>query len=373
MDLARLQRSRLSNEKLYLLIEEKFNEAAITEKSEFGYVDIIDPALVPTKPVSPKVGQNMILAVLAGLGLGLIIVFTRSHLSVCVRTPEDLKQYGFRTVSIVGRMMGDEGTNPKASPNPGGGGTFDRHLVSYHVPFSPLAQSYRNLQTNIEFSQRDRPLRSVMVTSANPSEGKSTTTANLAITFAQAGKKVLLVDADMYRPTLHLLFNIRSLPGLSDFILGTSTFEKVVQKNVMDNLDVICSGATPASPVEIPRSENMKTLFKLALENHDLILFDSPPVLSATDSCILASEVEGTVLVVSYDSTRKTEIDRVMESFENVGARVLGVLLNNFDVGKEYGAYVVGGDRGYGYGQFVTRGTTGYGRPKEGQPAVDEE
>ena len=107
MDLARLQRSRLSNEKLYLLIEEKYNEAAITEKSEFGYLDIIDPAIVPIKPVSPKVGQNLILAVLVGLGLGAVFVRTRERLIVRVRTPEDLKRFGFGTVSTVGRMVGD--------------------------------------------------------------------------------------------------------------------------------------------------------------------------------------------------------------------------------------------------------------------------
>jgi tyrosine-protein kinase Etk/Wzc len=373
MDLARLQRARLSNEKLYILIEEKYNEAAITEKSEFGYVDIIDPALVPTKPVSPKVAQNMILAVLAGLGLGLITVFTREHLTVCIRTPEDLKRFGFRTVSIVGRMVGDEEADSKSSIYAAGIGPFDSHLVSFHVPFSPLAQSYRNLRTNVEFAQRDRPLRSVMVTSANPSEGKSTTAANLAITFAQAGKRVLLVDADMYKPALHLLFNIRRLPGLSDYILGNSTFDKVVQKKILDHLDIICSGMAPPAPVEIPRSENMKALFKLALQTYDVVLFDSPPVLSATDASLLASEVDGTVLVVSYDSTRAPEVDRAMESLESVGARVLGVLLNKFDVAREYGAYVGGSGRAYGYGQYVTRGTDGYGHQKAGELKDEKE
>ena len=373
MDLARLQRARLSNEKLYTLIEEKYNEAAITEKSEFGYVDIIDAALVPGKPVSPKVAQNMILAVLAGLGLGLITVFTREHLTVCIRTPEDLKRFGFRTVSIVGRMVGDEEADSKSSIYPAGIGPFDSHLVSFHVPFSPLAQSYRNLRTNVEFAQRDRPLRSVMVTSANPAEGKSTTAANLAITFAQTGKKVLLVDADMYKSTLHILFNIRRLPGLSDYILGNATFEKVVQKNILDHLDIICSGMAPLTPVEIPRSENMKALFKLALQTYDVVIFDSPPVLSATDASLLASEVDGTVLVVCYDSTRAPEIDRVMESLESVGARVLGVLLNKFDVSREYGAYVGGSDRAYGYGQYVTRGTDGYGHQKAGELKDEKE
>jgi Mrp family chromosome partitioning ATPase len=108
----------------------------------------------------------------------------------------------------------------------------------------------------------------------------------------------------------------------------------------------------------------MKALFKLALQTYDVVLFDSPPVLSATDASLLASEVDGTVLVVSYDSTRAPEVDRVMESLESVGARVLGVLLNKFDVAREYGAYVGSSGRAYGYGQYVTRGTDGYGHQK---------
>jgi len=204
-------------------------------------------------------------------------------------------------------------------------------------------------------------------------EGKTTTALNLAIVLAQREERVLLVDADMYKSTLHILFNIRRLPGLSDYILGNAAFEKVVQKKILDHLDIICSGMAPLTPVEIPRSENMKALFKLALQTYDVVIFDSPPVLSATDASLLASEVDGTVLVVCYDSTRAPEIDRVMESLESVGARVLGVLLNKFDVSREYGAYVGGSDRAYGYGQYVTRGTDGYGHQKAGELKDEKE
>jgi len=350
MDLARLQRSRLSNEKLYLLIEEKYNEAAITEKSEFGYLDIIDPAIVPIKPVSPKVGQNLILAVLVGLGLGAVFVRTRERLIVRVRTPEDLKRFGFGTVSTVGRMVGDKGNSRKSSIKRASGGSFDPHLISFHGPLSSLAESYRNLRTNVQFAQLDQPPKCVMVTSANPSEGKSTTVANLAIAFAQAGKRVLLVDADMYRPILHDSFKIARIPGLSDYILGKSTYEEAIQKNVLDNLDIMSAGSAPPNPVEIPGSKNMKVLFTKALQIYDVVLLDTPPVLSATDASILATEVDGTVLVVSCNETRAQEIERALESLESVGARVLGVLLNNFDIRKAYGGYIGASGRGYGYG-----------------------
>jgi tyrosine-protein kinase Etk/Wzc len=368
IDLARLQRSRLSNEKLYLMIEEKYNEAAITEKSEFGYVDIIDPALPPVKPVSPKVTQNLFLAVLAGLGLGVVTVFIRERLNVRMRTPEDLKRFGFRTVSTVSRMVGENGNNRKSSIKPAGVGPFDPHLISFHGPLSSLAESYRNLRTNVQFAQHERPVKSVMVTSANPSEGKSTTVANLATTFAQAGKSVLLVDADVYRPILHEFFNIRRIPGLSDYILGNATFDEVVQKNILDNLDILCSGTTAPNPAEIPGSENMKVLFKLALQLYDVVLVDSPPVLCATHASVLATEVDGTVLVVSCGDTRAPEIERAMESLGSVGATVLGVLLNNFDARKAYGGYGRLSGYGYGYGQYLIEEARGSrkGKQKEG-------
>jgi tyrosine-protein kinase Etk/Wzc len=397
IDLARLQRSRLSNEKLYLMIEEKYNEAAITEKSEFGYVDIIDPALPAVKPVSPKVAQNLIVGVLAGLGLGVLVVLIRERLNVRIQTPEDLKRFGFGTVSTVSRMVGlktnhrESSINPaggepldlylisflgprsafaesyrnlrtnatrmvgeklnhrESSIKPTGGEPFDPHLISFLGPRSAFAESYRNLRTNVQFAQHGRPLKSLMVTSANPSEGKSTTAANLAIAFAQVEKRVLLVDADMYRPVLHEFFNIRRAPGLSDYILDNATFDEVVQKNVLGNLDIICSGTMSPHPVEIRASHNMKALFKLVLQTYNVVLLDSPPVLSATDASLLATEVDGTLLVVSYDNTRALEIERTMESLESVGARILGVLLNNFNARKAYGGYAPASHYGYGY------------------------
>ena len=410
IDLARLQRSRLSNEKLYLLIEEKYNEAAITEKSEFGYVDIVDPALVPGKPVSPKVELNLILGVLAGLALGVAVVITRERFNVRIRTPEDLKRFGFRSISTVSRMQGGKPNirwsplrpangdpfdlhlismlgqdsavaesyrhlrasivqtvrsrlaHGEPPPKPDGEEPFDPHLISFVGPRSTFAESYRNLRTNVQYAQHDRPLRSVMVTSASPSEGKSTTVANLAIAFAQVEKRILLVDADMYRPVLHEFFKIRRSPGLSDFILGKSTFDEVVQKDVLENLDVICAGTVTENPVEIPGSQGMKALFKHALQTHSVMLLDSPPVLAATDASLLGTEVDGTLLVISYDQTRSLEIQRAAESLESVGARVLGVVLNNFDARKAYGGYATASRYGYGYGQYGIQGAAGHAK-----------
>ena len=352
MDLAKLQRSRLSSEKLYLLIEEKYNEAAITEKSEFGYVDIIDPAPVPLKPVSPKVVINLIFGVLAGLCIGLAIVLARERLDVRVRTPEDLKRFGFRTVSTIGRMVGDKRTVRRSSIKSAFGKTFDPHLVAFHSPLSSLAESYRNLRTNVQFGQLQRPPKSVMVTSANPSEGKSTTVANLAIAFAQSEKTVLLVDADLRRPILHTFFNIRRSPGLTDYLVDNSMLDGVTQKNIIHNLDIICSGTMAPNPAEMPGSQKMKAFINVVTQIYDVVLFDSAPVLFATDASILATAMDGTILVVSAGDTRRPEIERALESVGSVGGNVRVVVLNNFDARKAYGGYNRISGRGYGYGHY---------------------
>jgi capsular exopolysaccharide synthesis family protein len=213
---------------------------------------------------------------------------------------------------------------------------------------------------NVQLVHLDLPLKSVMVTSANPAEGKSTTVANLAIIFAQSGKRVLLVDADVHRPILHELFNNCKTPGLSDYILGKATYGDVVQKNVLDGLDIICSGTIPPNPAELPGSQNMKALLKLTKENYDLVLLDSPPVLSATGASVLATEVDGTLLVVLYDKTRVSDIESAMESLVSVDATVLGVLLNNFDARKAYGGYAPTSSYGYGYSGYI-QGAKGNG------------
>jgi len=352
LDLARLQRSRLSSEKLYLLIEEKYNEAAITEKSEFGYVDIIDPALSPTKPVSPRVAPNMILAVLVGLGLGIVVVLGREHLNVRIWTPDDLKRFGFNSVSTVGRMVGSLQTHRAAPSGKNGHGLLDPHLITVHAPVSSLAESYRHLRTNVQFAQLGHPLRSVLVTSANPSEGKTTTVSNLATTFAQAGKKVLLVDADMRRPNVHILFNLHRYPGLSDYIVGSATYQEVVHENVFSSLDIICSGTQHPNPSEIPGSPNMKMFFKSVAQMYDLILLDSPPLLAATDASVLSTEVDGTVLVVAHNDTHVQEIEDAVEALHCVGASIICAVLNNFDLRTAYGGYTRLSGKRYGYGHY---------------------
>jgi capsular exopolysaccharide synthesis family protein len=361
IELAKIQRARLSNEKLYLLVEEKFNEASITEKSEFGYVNIIDPAIVPSSPISPNVRKNIMLGAIVGLALGVGLVLLRSYLDVRVRTPEDLKRFGYVTLSAITHMEEElkqllENTNGRSGTGDSG---FDKHLVTYFNPLSPLSEAFRRLRTNVLYAQLDTPLKTVLVTSPSPAEGKSTTISNLAVTFAQAEKRVLLVDADMRRPAVHDIFNLSKTPGITDILVGTSTFEDAVHRNVADNLDVLCCGTTPPNPAEQLGSRRMQELIKRLSEQYDLVLFDSPPLLAVTDAAVLSTTVDGVIIVVAAGATRAAAIQRATEFIGTVGGKVLGCVLNKFDVRKAYGGYYAGDNYsyyGYGYSHYHSNG-----------------
>ncbi len=361
IELAKLQRARLSNEKLYLLVEEKFNEASITEKSEFGYVDIVDPAIVPGSPVSPNVRKNIMLGAIVGLALGIGIVLLRSYLDVRVRTPEDLKRFGYITLSAINRM---DDELKRIADNSNGRSErevleFDKHLVTFFNPLSPLSEAFRRLRTNVMYAQLDTPLKSMLVTSPSPAEGKSTTIGNLAITFAQAEKRVLLVDADMRRPTLHDMFHRAKNPGITDILVGTATFEEAVHRGVTDNLDVLCCGTTPPNPAEQLGSRRMQEFIKHMCEQYDLVLFDSPPLLAVTDAAVLSTAVDGVMIVVAAGETRVTAIHRASEFIATVGGKVLGCVLNKFDVRKAYGGYYASDNYsyyGYGLSHYLSSG-----------------
>ena len=253
IELAKMQRARLSSEKLYLLVEEKFNEAAIAETSEFGYVTVMDPATIPEIPVSPKVMQNLILGLLVGLALGVAVVFIRAYTDLRVRTPEDLKKYGFIPLTSIVRIATNGSVFASGNGHMKNGKPFDAHLVAYHNPFSPIAESFRHLRTNVQYAQLDKPLKTILVTSPNPKEGKSTIASNLAITFAQTEQKVLLIDADMRRPTIHSLFGLKKDPGLTDLLFGSATLEEVTWEGCSGEPLDNCSWHNAAEPRGDPR------------------------------------------------------------------------------------------------------------------------
>lgn len=219
----------------------------------------------------------------------------------------------------------------------------NRSLISMTAPKSPIAEQFRTIRTNIQFSSVDEELQTMIVTSSGPAEGKSTTTANLAVVFAQQGKRVLLIDADLRKPTVHYTFRTENHIGLSNVLTRQSSLEEAVTVTAQDKLWVLPSGPIPPNPSELLGSKGMKTLLEQAKEEYDVIILDTPPVLAVTDAQVLANLADGVVLVVSSGKTETDAAKKAKELLESAKAKILGVVLNNKKVQDSQYYYYYGG------------------------------
>ncbi|WP_420812608.1 CpsD/CapB family tyrosine-protein kinase [Planococcus versutus] len=216
--------------------------------------------------------------------------------------------------------------------------TKSRKLMTITHPKSRVSEQFRTLRTNIHFTSPDGDIRSLVVTSASHSEGKSTTSSNLAIVFAQEGKRVLLIDADMRKPTMHQTFKIPNTRGLSNVLARQIALKMAIQSSGIENLDLLPCGSIPPNPAELLSSPNMDFLFDHALDTYDLLIFDTPPVLSVTDSVILANKCEGTILVVNSGKTERAQALKAKEAITAAAKiRLLGVVINNVENQQEMG------------------------------------
>jgi tyrosine-protein kinase Etk/Wzc len=347
IEFAQLQRERLSSERLYSLIEERYNQAAITEKSEFGYVDIIDRAAVPGRPTSPNPQKNLLLGLLAGLGLGVALVLGKEAMDVKIRTPEQLRKRGFVSLAEIYPMHRELKKLQRDDRLPREVKRFNPNLWLIFDPLSYVAESYRRLRTNILRAQVKEPIKTIVLTSPNPGEGKSTTVSNLAIALAETEKRILLVDADLRRPTVHTNFGVALKPGLTEYLAGKATIEEVTQQKVLEGLDVIACGSLQRQPARILASSSMQAFLSEARELYDLILIDAPPVLVVNDAALVSGIVDYVILTVASGETRAATLDRAAEFVDQAGGSILGVVLNRFDARREYGGYY-GGHR-YGH------------------------
>lgn len=217
-----------------------------------------------------------------------------------------------------------------------------RKIIAKYDPKSPISEQYRTIRTNILYSSVDQEIRTIMVTSSGPGEGKSTTTANLAVVFAQQGKTVLLVDADLRKPTVHYTFNTLNTSGLTSVLTNQVPLMEAVQANDEKNLYILPSGPIPPNPSELLSSRAMQLFVEKALEEFDLVLFDTPPVLAVTDAQILANLCNGSVLVVSSGTTEKDALIKTKELLSSSKGKILGVVLNNKKQDKQSSYYYYG-------------------------------
>ena len=262
-------------------------------------------------PAKPDVVFYMGIAVVLGLLAGVLLAFFIEYLDTSVKTIDDVERYLQvpvlaiipQNVSILMNTRGD----------------------------TPDAEAYRILRTNIEFNKPQRDANTFTVISGGPGEGKSTTLNNLAYTCAKGGYNVLVVDADLRRATQHQLFNVDNKVGLTDYLLGRVEIDEIVKTTKIDNLSFISSGDLPSDALGILNSQRMTELIAKVKQQYDLVFFDAPPILGVSDGSVIVSEVDVTIMVVQHRRFPRSMLQRVKQSVANVGGRLIGVVLNNFD------------------------------------------
>lgn len=289
----------------------------LTEVQSATTISQIEPAVAEPEPIQPQPLKSAGLAAVVALMITAAIVFLIAFLQDEIRDPDEFsRKWGVPVVGVITHFS-----------------TGEDRLITMTKPRMPVSEAFRSVRTNLQFSGINAPLRTILVTSASPSEGKSSIVANLATVFAQSEKEVVVVDGDMRRPTLHKIFKLSNRIGLSDyFIRAPEQMTGVVKKTKVNGLSIITSGSLPPNPSELLNSPKMKDVLNLLSKHFDMILLDSPPLLAVTDALILAKSVDGVLLVVDPKKTKRGAIRQAVEQLRRLDARLLGVVLNNIKV-----------------------------------------
>lgn len=313
--------------KFYAMLAEKNEELKINERLQSDNVNLVAAAPTPNAPISPDSKRNGIFGSIVGLIFGCSLALFVEYLDNTLKTPDDVDKY-FK-LPLLGQIPLEE------SP----GNSLQKEIISHSYGKSTGAEAYRALRTNIQYLNFDQSRQSMIVTSGSPEEGKSTILANLAVTLAQAGTKVIVICCDLRRPAVHKMFRISNSLGLSDILAGNCTYESAIQDVPKYSLKVIPSGPFPPNPSELLGSERMKTVINKASDMADIVLIDTPPALAVTDCAVVAPQVDGVMLVAKAGHTTREVAKQVKERLAGVDARLLGVVLNNIVRGKGYGHY----------------------------------
>jgi capsular exopolysaccharide synthesis family protein len=323
---------------------------ASSSNSGANLLTVVDPASPPAEPASPRVLLNTLIAAILGLLGALGIVFLLEHLDDTVKSSEDVEEItGLPTLGMITKMRGGK---ERAEIY---------RLATLLAHLGPVAEAYRGLRTSIDFAGVDAPVRTLLVTSAIPHEGKTTTAANLGVVFAQAGRRTIVLDADFRKPGIHRIFDLPNARGLSDLLRSDATsLEEVTQATEQEHLHVITTGPLPPNPAELLGSHRMRTILSRISGSASLVIVDSPPLQAVTDAVLLSSFTDGTLLVIDAGRTHRGAVRQGREALAQAGARVLGVALNRL---KERA-----GGR-YQYDYYGSYGTKHEG-PRDGARAV---
>ena len=329
-----LKRDLESNRTLYEGLLEKLKEAGVTAGLRSNNFRIIDAARVPTSPSEPNIPRNLAFALVIGIISGVGLAFVLENMDNTVRTPEQAQ-----AISAL-PSLGMIPLGSKATSRGVAGARFVLNsskeaveMVTQVRPQSQMAESYRALRTSLLLSNLGAPPKVIMVTSARPQEGKTTTSINTSIVLAQKGVRVLLVDGDLRRPSVHKTLGMGPRSGLSNVLTGSATVAQTVTASpVLPNLFILPAGTPPPNPAELLASTNMRDLLLELREQYDHIIIDTPPTLSVTDAVVLSPRADATILVIRSGQTTKQALRRARDILMQVNAHVAGVLLNAVDL-----------------------------------------
>jgi len=333
----RLKREVDLNLQLYTLLSKKYKEALIAEADKAPNVHIINPAVSPTSPVKPNKKVNYAMGFVLGLFLGILGAIIRENLDTSIGTIEEVEEYLQVPVIAVIPRIGEKEKRELS---------HKEKLIIFSDPKSPIAEAFRTLYTNIEFSDIEATSKSILFTSTSMQEGKSIVVSNSAIAAARMGKKVLLIESDLRKPIIHSVFGLHREPGLTNFLLGSASFSEIIRGTTdillgamdpkvisktwgIENLHIITSGPLPPNPTELFNSKRFLEFLEIAKKNYEVLLFDSAPVLPVADSSILSPKLDGVVLVYKVGVTARGALKRAKIQIEQARGKVIGVVLND--------------------------------------------
>ena len=319
------------------VLKEQAAQTQVSGAVATGGVELVTPAQPPTSPSSPKPARDGALGLAAGLLVGLGIAFARDNLDEALSSKEGAESLAGAPVLAMVPTVTSWKKRKRAL------------LVSTAQPTSPSAEAYRSLRTALQFARQEREMRSVLITSPAADEGKTSTTANLGVVFAQAGERVVLVSCDLRRPRLGQFFGLDEQVGLTTVLRGEHSLEKALQPvRGHESLWVLAAGPAVSNPAELLSEPGTRKVFAALAESFDLVLVDSPPLLPVTDAVVLSKQVDATLLVVAPGQTRRVTLRRSSEKLAQVNAPVVGLVLNGVNKQSSYGY-------GYGYGYSRAR------------------
>lgn len=300
---------------------EPINAAILAERDS---VHVIQTAAEPTTPFAPNPRTNIILGAVLGCLGGISLAFLLDYLDDTIRTKEELAKIA-PNVPLLGIVPNIQGRS---------GDPSQRDLFAHAQPKSTISEAYRGVRTSLTLSAHGPMQKSLLLTSAGPREGKTTTAINLATVLAYSGGRTLIVDADLRKPRIHKSFGLPNTRGLTNLIIGSDDPASLCQRTAIDRVDLLPSGPIPPNPSELLGHPRMREVLRLLLEKYDHVIVDTPPIGAVTDAAVLATIVDGVILVVHAGKTRRQIVSRGLEQLRHINARVVGVILNNLRVGR---------------------------------------